>query len=84
MINAGMGPTHVNKFLSGCNIPPIESTLRKKEKHLAPAIIDAAKTSCEMAREQEHNQSSPQGLEGSFDAGWQKRGSGWQYNSNSG
>lgn len=49
-----MDPTHVTKFLSGCNIPPIdESTLRKKENHLAPAIIDAGKTSCETAREQE-------------------------------
>ncbi|CAC5357712.1 unnamed protein product [Mytilus coruscus] len=32
MINAGMGPSHVNNFLTGCNIPPVDaSTFVKKE-----------------------------------------------------
>lgn len=85
MINAGMGPSHVAKFLSGCNIPPIsESTLRDKEKKLAPAIFDATEASCERAREEEREKSFSTGLEGRFDAGWQKRGSGWNYNSNTG
>jgi hypothetical protein len=85
MVNAGMGPTHVKKFLAGCNIPPIDdSTLRRKEKRLAPVIINAAEVSCERAREEEQEHTTPDGLEGSFDAGWQKRGSGRQYNSSTG
>ena len=82
MINAGMGPSHVNSFLTGCNIPPVdESTLRKKQKELAPIIINAAETSCKSAQIEELECSSSNELEGSFDAGWQKRGSGWSYNS---
>lgn len=36
MINAGMGPSHVSKFLSGCNIPPFPSLpleIRKRNLH---------------------------------------------------
>ncbi|CAC5366566.1 unnamed protein product [Mytilus coruscus] len=54
MINAGMGPSHVNNFLTGCNIPPVDaSTLRKKQKELAPVIIEAAEASCKEAQREE-------------------------------
>ena len=80
-----MGPSHVNSFLTGCNTPPVdESTLRKKQKELAPIIINAAETSCKSAQIEELECSSSNELEGSFDAGWQKRGSGWSYNSQTG
>ena len=84
MVNAGMGPTHVTTFLAGCNIPPVdESTLRKREKTLDPVLIQSAEASCcEAQKEEQEHQGDF--LEGSFDAGWQKRGSGWQYNSNTG
>ncbi|VDH92481.1 Hypothetical predicted protein [Mytilus galloprovincialis] len=85
MINAGMGPSHVNNFLTGCNIPPVAaSTLRKKQKELAPVIIEAAETSCKEAQREELECSESSELEGSFDAGWQKRGSGWSYNNHTG
>ncbi|CAC5356263.1 unnamed protein product [Mytilus coruscus] len=85
MINAGMGPSHVNNFLTGCNIPPVDaSTLRKKQKELAPVIIEAAEASCKEAQREELECSESSELEGSFDAGWQKRGSGWSYNSHTG
>ncbi|CAC5385032.1 unnamed protein product [Mytilus coruscus] len=85
MINAGMGPSHVNNFLTGCNIPPVDaSTLRKKQKELAPSIIEAAEASCKEAQREELECSESSELEGSFDAGWQKRGSGWSYNSHTG
>ncbi|XP_021350881.1 uncharacterized protein LOC110448777 [Mizuhopecten yessoensis] len=85
MLNAGMGPNQVVKFLSGCNIPPVDaSTLRKIQKKLAPVVISAAETSCNDAQKEELDCSVSDGLEVSFDAGWQKRGSGWQYNSHTG
>ncbi|XP_063438316.1 uncharacterized protein LOC134719241 isoform X1 [Mytilus trossulus] len=85
MINAGMGPSHVNNFLTGCNIPPVDaSTLRKKQKELAPVIIEAAEASCKEAQREELECSESSELEGSFDAGWQKRGFGWSYNSHTG
>ncbi|VDI84350.1 Hypothetical predicted protein [Mytilus galloprovincialis] len=85
MINAGMGPSHLNNFLTGCNIPPVDaSTLRKKQKELAPVIIEAAEASCKEAQREELECSECSELEGSFDAGWQKRGSGWSYNSHTG
>ncbi|XP_076083995.1 uncharacterized protein LOC143054830 [Mytilus galloprovincialis] len=85
MINAGMGPSNVNNFLTGCNIPPVDaSTLRKKQKELAPVIIEAAEASCKEAQREELECSECSELEGSFDAGWQKKGSGWSYNSHTG
>ncbi|XP_061168272.1 uncharacterized protein LOC133177209 [Saccostrea echinata] len=84
MIHSGMGPTHVVNFLSTCNIPPIDATtLRKKEKEISASIVCQAKESCQRAREEEMNATADQ-LESSFDAGWQTRGSGCQYNSNTG
>ena len=85
MINAGVGATHVNNFLTACNIPSINPcTLRKKEKELHMTVKETADMSCDEARKEEKEQSSDDKIEGSFDAGWQTRGSGWQYNSNTG
>ncbi|VDI06984.1 Hypothetical predicted protein [Mytilus galloprovincialis] len=56
----------------------------KKQKELAPVIIEAAEASCKEAQREELECSECSELEGSFDAGWQKRGSGWSYNSHTG
>ncbi|CAC5422264.1 unnamed protein product [Mytilus coruscus] len=47
MTHAGMGPSHVNNFLTECNLPPIsDTTLHKKEKEfMIHADNDAATTS---------------------------------------
>ncbi|XP_021339351.1 uncharacterized protein LOC110440543 [Mizuhopecten yessoensis] len=67
MLNAGMGPNQVVKFLSGCNIPPVDaSTLRKIQKKLAPVVISAAETSCNDAQKEELDCSVSDGLEVSF------------------
>ncbi|CAC5369589.1 unnamed protein product [Mytilus coruscus] len=58
--------------------------LRKQQKELAPVIIEAAEASCKEAQREELECSESSELEGSFDAGWQKRGSGWSYNSHTG
>ncbi|CAC5409036.1 unnamed protein product [Mytilus coruscus] len=56
----------------------------KKKKELAPVIIEAAEASCKEAQREELECSESSELEGSFDAGWQKRGSGWSYNDHTG
>ncbi|CAC5399333.1 unnamed protein product [Mytilus coruscus] len=82
MTHAGMGPSHVNNFLTECNLPPIsDTTLRKKEKEFSKTIHDIALTSCREAQHQEILLSHGK-VAASFDGGWQKRGSGWNYNSN--
>ncbi|CAC5361147.1 unnamed protein product [Mytilus coruscus] len=54
MTHAGMGPSHVNNFLTECNLPPIsDTTLRKKEKEFSKTIHDVAMTSCREAQHQE-------------------------------
>ncbi|XP_063414850.1 uncharacterized protein LOC134696828 [Mytilus trossulus] len=84
MTHAGMGPSHVNNFLTECNLPPIsDTTLRKKEKEFSKTIHDVAMTSCREAQHQEILLSHGK-VAASFDGGWQKRGSGWNYNSNTG
>ncbi|XP_063436090.1 uncharacterized protein LOC134717530 [Mytilus trossulus] len=85
MMHSGMGPDHVVNFLSTCNIPPPDpKTLKKKEKCIALSLIDEASDSCITASAEEKAISPSDELECSFDAGWQTRGSGWQYNSNTG
>ncbi|VDI29330.1 Hypothetical predicted protein [Mytilus galloprovincialis] len=85
MIHAGIGPTHLQNVLAECNLPSIsENTLRKKEKELSKQIGEVANTSCRTAQEEEKAQSTNNNVEASFDGGWQKRGSGWNYNSNTG
>ncbi|VDI04208.1 Hypothetical predicted protein [Mytilus galloprovincialis] len=83
MIHAGIGPTHLQNVLAECNLPSIsENTLRKKEKELSKQIGEVANTSCRTAQEEEKAQSTNNNVEASFDGSWQKRGSGWNYNSN--
>ncbi|CAG2216843.1 unnamed protein product [Mytilus edulis] len=54
MTHAGMGPSHVNNFLTECNLPPIsDTTLRQKEKEFSKTIHDVAMTSCREAQHQE-------------------------------
>lgn len=85
MVHSGMGPDHVVNFLSTCNIPPPDpKTLRKREKDIASAVMVEASDSCKTASAEEKAVSTSEELECSFDAGWQTRGSGWQYNSNTG
>ena len=51
MYNSGMGPDHVNVFLSSCNLPTIDNkTIRKKELEIGQAIVKIANESCENAR----------------------------------
>ncbi|XP_052083925.1 uncharacterized protein LOC127721281 [Mytilus californianus] len=85
MIHAGMGPTHLQNFLAECNLPSItESTLRKKEKELSGQIKNVTIQSCNMVQREEKSLSTNGNIDASFDGGWQKRGSGWNYNSNTG
>ena len=88
MVQAGMGATHVVNFFSTCNIPPPDpSTLRKKEKEISSSVIQEATESCLNASLEEKAVSCGneiEEIEASYDAGWQTRGSGWLYNSNTG
>ncbi|XP_021350929.1 uncharacterized protein LOC110448808 [Mizuhopecten yessoensis] len=71
--------------LGTCNIPPPDpKTLKKKEKDIASSVMDEASDSCKTASAKEEAVTASEELECSFDAGWQTRGSGWQYNSNTG
>ncbi|VDI35108.1 Hypothetical predicted protein [Mytilus galloprovincialis] len=62
----------------------LDITLKKKEKSIALSFMDEASDSCKTASAEEKAISPSNGLECSFDAGWQTRGSCWQYNSNTG
>ena len=80
-----MGHTHVVNFLSTCDTPPPDlKTLWKREKDIASAIMAEASDSCYSVSIEENRASTSQGSECRFDAGWQTRGSGWLYNSNTG
>ncbi|XP_062599938.1 uncharacterized protein LOC134261526 [Saccostrea cucullata] len=83
MINSGMGPSHVNSFLTACDIPPIDhKTIAKKENIIGDIIEKEAQKSCTRSLQKEVQMSDT--LECSYDAGWQTRGAGWNYNSISG
>lgn len=80
MIHVGMGPTHLVNFLGQCNIPPpSEPSIRKHAAKVGKAITDVALESCRAAQVEEKQTSDT--LQASFDGGWQKRGTGWNYNS---
>ncbi|XP_062591668.1 uncharacterized protein LOC134253169 [Saccostrea cucullata] len=84
MIHCGFGPSHLRNFLMECNLPPMsETTIQKIQKKIGQTIIDCAVQSCKEARQEEIDL-SPEKVQVSFDAGWQKRGSGFNYNSNTG
>ncbi|CAC5388280.1 unnamed protein product [Mytilus coruscus] len=84
MIHAGIGATHVNNFLGALNVPPVNSsTIKKKEKEIGKKIFEVARESCQSNQKKEQLMSNGK-VEASFDAGWQKRGTGWNYDSNTG
>ena len=59
MLHAGLGSTHVNRFLSTINIPaPCHKTSKKREREVGPLIESAAKRSCGRTRLEEHAVSS--------------------------
>eukprot|EP00105_Crassostrea_gigas_P025278 XP_011445812.1 PREDICTED: uncharacterized protein LOC105341150 [Crassostrea gigas] len=83
MIHVGMGPTHLVNFLGQCNIPPTsEPFIRKHVAKVGKAITDVALESCRAAQVEEKQTSDT--LQASVDGGWQKSGTGWNYNSISG
>ena len=85
MINAGLGPSQVNTLMADMNIPPVcPKTLKRREREVGPAIESLAKRSCKRALEAEVKLSEGNGIRGSYDMGWQKRGAGKAYNSLSG
>ena len=86
-----MGGTHVNTFLSSLNIPPIHhKTLAAREREVSSAIIETARDSCdqslqeEIRLKQEQCAGSEPQITVCFDGGWSKRGTGRNYNSNTG
>ncbi|XP_046408211.1 uncharacterized protein LOC124172766 [Ischnura elegans] len=47
MLDAGIGPTHANAFLTCLNVPAVtESLLKRSERIVGPAIEDVANKSC--------------------------------------
>lgn len=54
MIDAGVGPTHINAILSSINTPTVsEPLLRRHEKMVADGLETAARKSCLQAAELE-------------------------------
>lgn len=50
MLDAGVGPTHINALLSCLNIPGIsESLLKRHERHVGVAVEKIAQKSCAYA-----------------------------------
>ncbi|CAC5356422.1 unnamed protein product [Mytilus coruscus] len=82
MIHAGIGATHVNNFLNGLNVPPVNSsTIKKKENETGKIVFTVAQEACKLNQKKEQLMSYWK-VEASFDAEWQKRGTGWNYESN--
>ena len=86
MLDAGMGATQVNKFLTGHGVPPLSPcTIKKREREIGPMVEAPAKESCKATKEKEIALSKDWiWIAASYDAGWQRRGSGRTYNSSSG
>ena len=76
MEHAGIGPTHVNNFITALNIPALDpKLLRRNEKAIGPFVEAKAKASCQAAAMEEAGDSSAEdGITMSYDCGWQKRG----------
>lgn len=77
MDHAGIGPTHVNNFLTTLNIPAVdEKVLRRQERRIGATVEQVARESCEQATREEVEQTdeSAGGITMSYDCGWQKRG----------
>ena len=76
MEHAGIGPTHVNNFLTTMNIPAVDpKLLRRQERVIGPVIEKVAQESCDTATQDELSATAPsEGITMSYDCGWQKRG----------
>ncbi|XP_074611940.1 uncharacterized protein LOC141866350 [Acropora palmata] len=94
-INAGIGATGMNVFLTSLNIPWLSKrAYRFREEEAIEGILHVTKETCTEAISREVEavvESNPTEttrnkaeINASFDAGWQKRGSGRAYNSLSG
>ncbi|XP_058796021.1 uncharacterized protein LOC131666934 [Phymastichus coffea] len=96
-IDAGLGETKLNTFISGLNIPAINaSSLKKWERYVGTGIEKLAQTTCIAAIKEEKrltlelkkqnneevDENEITDLTGSFDCAWPKKGR--QYNSLSG
>ena len=87
MLDAGMGATHVNKFLTGLEVPPLsQCTIKKREREIGPMVEAPAKESCKATKEKEIalSKETGSGIAASNDAGWQRPARGRTYNSLSG
>ena len=75
MDHAGIGPTHVNNFLSSLNVPPVsDRMLRNREKEIGQVVEQLAKESCQKAAHAEQLQTGESRISMSYDMGWQKQG----------
>ena len=76
MEHAGIGPTHVNNFLTTMNIPAVDpKLLRRQERVIGPVIEKVAQESCDTATQDELSATVPgEGITMTYDCGWQKRG----------
>uniref|UniRef100_K1PE21 Mutator-like transposase domain-containing protein n=1 Tax=Magallana gigas TaxID=29159 RepID=K1PE21_MAGGI len=93
MDHAGLGPYQVSNFLTALNLPSIHpSTLRARENEIGSTLKTYTKESCDEALLSEASATSKSGKDEeddtspiniTFDAAWQKRGSGRSYNSRS-
>ena len=74
--HAGIGPTHVNNFLTTLNIPPLDAkTLQRQERAIGVFVEQVAQKSCAAAAAEEAEKTTNEaGITMSFDCGWQKRG----------
>ena len=87
MLDARMGATLVNKFLTSLGVPPLSPcTIKKREKEIGPMVEALAKESRKATKEKEIalSKETGSGIAASYGAGWQRRGSGRTYNSLSG
>ncbi|XP_048775313.2 uncharacterized protein LOC125679906 [Ostrea edulis] len=84
MVHTGLGPIQVNNFLATLNLPPTDpSTLKRRELKIDTNLEKMARESCLEATKEEMKKGNGK-IEVSFDGGWQKRGTGWNYDSNTG
>ena len=88
MLDAGMGATHVNKIVAGLGVPPLSPyTIKKQEREIGPIVEALAKESCKAVckatkeKEIALSKETGSGIAASYNAGWQRRGSGRTYNS---
>lgn len=91
-----MGLGGINLILSALDLPTFTSpTYKRYERFVGQFIENLAKECCKKnielekkatiaATGQQENPSEPLGLKAGIDAGWQKRGTGHNYNSLSG